>query len=364
MDDSLSYTFPAIRGVQARREYYVSMCPLHVIPKLFVFNEEQLIPEHRAQRVLNKTRLPEIAKYIVGNSGNYTFSAITASIDADVKFEPVGAERQVKRMGLLHIPMSAKFILNDGQHRRAAIEMALKEKPELADETIAVVFFHDVGLERCQQMFSDLNRHVIRPSKSISILYDHRDNLSILAKTVALKSAAFKDMVDMERSTLPLKSKKLFTLSSIYRATSVLLAGVHRNSLEDYTDLAVSFWEEVGNQFPDWQNVRDEKTSAENLRREYIHSHALALQAIGKAGNLLLSDGEIGWRQSLKGLMKIDWSRSNAALWEGRAIIGGRISKGSNNIALVTNTVKKSLGLKLSADEQKIERAFQKRDLN
>jgi DNA sulfur modification protein DndB len=149
VDDSFKYVFPAIRGVQARREYYVSMCPLHLIPKLFVFNSEPLVPEVRAQRVINKSRLPEIAKYITGNRDNYTFSAITASVDADVAFEPIGSNTQVKRLGLLHIPISAKFILNDGQHRRAAIELALKENPELRDETIAVVFFLDVGLERC-----------------------------------------------------------------------------------------------------------------------------------------------------------------------------------------------------------------------
>jgi DNA sulfur modification protein DndB len=362
MDDSFKYTFPALRGIQAKREYYVSMCPLHLIPKLFVFNEGQMLPELRAQRVLNKTRLPEIAKYIVGNSDNYTFSAITASVDAQVEFEPMGANREAKRLGLLHIPMSAKFVLNDGQHRRAAIELALKEKPELANETIAVVFFHDLGLERCQQMFADLNRHAIRPSKSIGILYEHRDNLSLLAKIVALKSPVFQDVVDMERSTLSLKSNKLFTLSSIYTATCALLANVHRSSLEAYTELAISFWEEVAKQFPEWQQVRNKKISAEHLRRDYIHSHAIALQAIGRAGNVLLVNGKTGWKNTLKGLKNINWSRSNAALWEGRAMVGGRVSKASNNVTLTTNAIKKSLGINLSPEEQRVENASRKGD--
>ena len=58
--------------------------------------------------------------------------------------------------------MDARFIINDGQHRRAAIEMALRDRPELADETISVVFFLDPKLERCQQMFADLNRYAVR----------------------------------------------------------------------------------------------------------------------------------------------------------------------------------------------------------
>ena len=60
----LSTFFPAIRGVQAGREYYISMCPLRLIPKIFLFDEEELVPELRAQRVLNKTKVPEIARYL------------------------------------------------------------------------------------------------------------------------------------------------------------------------------------------------------------------------------------------------------------------------------------------------------------
>ncbi len=123
MDAAFEYVFPAIRGIQARREYYVSMCPLRLLPKLFLFNEEELVPELRAQRTLNKNRIPEIARYISDNPDSYVFSAITASVDADVKFEPLASGAEGQRVGQLHIPMSARFIINDGQHRRAAIEV-------------------------------------------------------------------------------------------------------------------------------------------------------------------------------------------------------------------------------------------------
>ena len=36
---SETYGFDAIRGVQAGREFYVAMCPLKIIPKLFIFND-------------------------------------------------------------------------------------------------------------------------------------------------------------------------------------------------------------------------------------------------------------------------------------------------------------------------------------
>jgi DNA sulfur modification protein DndB len=364
MNDSFEYVFPAIRGVQALREYYVSMCPLRLIPKIFIFNEEELMPELRAQRVINKSRLPEISQYILNNRSDYTFSAITASVDADIRFEPLTTESEAKRLGLLHIPMSARFIINDGQHRRAAIEIALKENPELADDSIAVVFFLDIGLERCQQMFADLNRYAIRPSKSLGVLYDHRDNIASLVKLVILKSSVFSDLVDMERSTLSLKSRKLFTLSSIYTATSVLLADLKEKSLAEQAELAATFWEEVATHFPEWQLVRDRKMVASEVRRDFIHSHATALQAIGKVGNTLLHQGGNNWKRKLARLKMIDWSRSNAKLWEGRAMIGGRVSKNGHNVTLTANVIKQYLKLKLSLDEQRVEEAFLQRGDN
>ena len=359
MDPQFGYTFPAIRGIQAQREYYTSMCPLRLIPKIFYFDEEEaeLGPELRAQRTLNKTRVPDIANYILGNPQDYAFSALTASIDADVTFSPLGSEANSARVGLLHVPMDARFIINDGQHRRAAIEAAIRAKPELGDESIAVVFFIDRGLERCQQLFADLNRYAIRPTKSIGVLYDHRDDMAQLARLVVLKSRIFRDLVEMERSSLSARSRKLFTLSAIYTATGVLLEKVETATRDGATVLAVSFWEEVARYMPEWQAVRDGKVSSGEIRQDFIHSHGIALHALGHVGNYLLRTYPEGWKPKLKPLKNVDWSRSNASLWEGRAMIGGRLSKSTQIVVLTTAAVKQVLGLPLSPEEKKLEHA-------
>lgn len=361
MSTAFEYVFPAIRGLQAHREYYISMCPLRLIPKIFLFNEEELVPELRAQRILNLNRIPEIAQYILDNRDGYVFSAITASIDGEVRFDPITPGEDNQRIGLLHISMEAKFIINDGQHRRAAIEMALRENPDLADESIAVVFFLDIGLERCQQMFADLNRYAIRPSKSLGVLYDHRDERAILTRLVVMRSPIFRDVVEMERTTLSARSRKLFTLSAIYTATSALLAHTEKPSIEESADLAASFWEEVAKQFPEWQWVREGKMRAAEVRSDFIHSHGIALQAIGKAGQALLETKKT-WKNALRRLQNIDWSRSNAKVWEGRAMIGGRVSKSSHNVVLTTNVLKNCLNLPLSPEEQRVEDAFLRGD--
>src|SRR3954451_2660824 len=225
---TFEYIFPAIRGIQAGREYFVSMCPLRLIPRIFLFDEDELKPELRAQRVLNKARVPEIAGYLLGNTKGYVFSALTASIDGKVHFEPLGAEETERSVGRLRIPMSAKFVINDGQHRRAGIEAALRENPDLGDETIAVVFFLDVGLKRCQQMFADLNRHAVRPTTSLSILYDHADEDAFVSKALLQKVPVFSSLTETQRTTISNRSLKLFTLSGISHSTQMLLSGLDK----------------------------------------------------------------------------------------------------------------------------------------
>lgn len=354
MDTNSTLSFPVIRGLQAHREYYVAMWSLRMLRQISIFDEDELPPELRAQRVLNKSRIPEIANYMIDNPDDYVFSALTVSIDSDVLFEALPGQ---DKLGLLRVPMDARFIVNDGQHRRAAIIEALKQRPELEHETIAVVFFLDIGLERCQQMFADLNRYAIRPSRSLGLLYDHRNDKARLAKLVIMKSEIFRDLVDMEKSSLALRSRKLFTLSAYYNACADLVNGLATGDLTRDADIARSFWEEAATHFPMWGQVREGKLPASELREGFIHSHGIALQAIGKAGNALLLAYPKDWKKRLQGLEKIDWSRNNATLWEGRAMIGGKMSNTTTNVVLTTNVIKSALSLQLSDEEQRVETA-------
>ena len=357
MDVPYEYIFPAIRGVQAGREYFVSMCPLRLLSRLFLFDDAELVPELRAQRRLNKSRLPEMARYMVSNPAGYVFSAITVSVDGDVRFFPYGDKQGNELVGLLHVSMSARFVINDGQHRRAAIEMALQKKPEMGDESIAVVMFMDRGLERCQQMFADLNRYAVKPTTSLGVLYDHRDENALLVKEVVLKSGFFRDLVEVEKSSLAKRSRHLLTLSALYAATAALLQKKGDAPFAERYDLARAFWEAVAKAIPEWGLVHQGQMSAQEVRQGFLHSHAIALQAFGRVGSVLVSNGK-PWRRKIQKLGGINWSRTNSALWEGRAMVGGRVSKAATNVTLTTNVLKKHVGLPLTDEEESVERGY------
>ncbi len=356
--EAFNYQFTALRGIQAGREYYVVMCPLKLIPKIFLFDEEEIPAELRAQRVLNRARVPDIARYMLTNPNEYVFSSITASIDGDVHFEPREARGAERNVGTLTVPMTARFLINDGQHRRAAIEEALKANPQMGDETVSVVFFIDAGLERSQQMFADLNKHAVRPTKSIGILYDKRDPLAQVVYVLSRQVPVFQGLTETEKTTISNRSPKLFTLSAIYQATHALLQlgrGSTTIPKQDQT-LANAFWTALGDTIPEWRLIINRQVSAAQLRSEYVHSHGVALHALGIAGHTLVSTYPNDWQTHLAPLGTLNWLRTNH-MWEGRAMYHGKMSKAGLSVNLTANLIKQTLGLKLTADELAIEPA-------
>jgi len=356
MSYGYTYTFPALKGIQAGKEYYVAMCPLKLLPKIFLFDEAPLPPELRAQRTLNLARIPDITHYILENRQDYAFSAITASVDGEVRFKPANTDDGAGDVGFLIVPMSTRFVINDGQHRRAAIEEALEEQPDLGDETIAVVFFVDEGLRRSQQLFADLNKHAVRPTQSLGILYDYRDPLAVLACNLAERVFCFKGLTETGKTTISNRSVKLFTLSGIYQATVALLNKRKNEKVsEEDQDLAFRFWTELGHVIPQWELAANHKVSSAELRRDYVHAHSVVLHAFGLAGNSLVHEHSQDWQTYLFPLRNVDWRRSNTGTWEGRAMIGGQMSKVQQNVQLTANLLKVTLGLALTPEEAKLE---------
>jgi len=345
-----------MRGIQAGRAYYVLMCPLRLVPRLFRFDDESLPAELRAQRVLNRVRVPQISRYIVDHMEEYILSSLCASVDGEIEFEPVERSGPMRSIGTLQIGMSATILINDGQHRRAAIEEALQERPELGDESISIVLFVDGGLKRSQQMFADLNVHAVRPTKSIRLLYDHRDEQAILVRQLIQAIPLFRDFTDLEKTSISNRSLKLFTLSSLHQAT-VLLLGKPKGTAftKDDLELAVKFWTAVISNMPDWEKVGKRSIVAHELRRDYVHAHGVALQAIGLIGNALIRDAKSMWLKRLSALKNIDWARANTNLWEGRALLGGKINKSGQSVLAVSSVIARELHIPLSKEAERLE---------
>jgi DNA sulfur modification protein DndB len=315
-----------------RREYYSLLVPLSEIPHLFKFNDwTGCPPELQAQRVLNKARVPDITRYILENENGFLFSSITASYSWPVKFV---SSAENAEFGTLEMELeNVEFVINDGQHRCAAIAAALKENPALGKEKISVLLFETESMERLQQMFSDLNRFVPQTSKSLGMLYDRRDNLSALTMELAEQVDVFRDMVEKEKVTIPRRSPKLFTISALYEANEELLGKkIAEQGSPVYAEIlktAVEYWTELSQIIGDWRKVKNGELSASELRQEKINTHAVVLRALGGVGKTLLEKYPEDWRGKLKLLERLDWRKtvdsSANPLWDAVCITAGSV---------------------------------------
>jgi len=354
----MKVTVPAIRGTMGGREYYTISLGLKEIPHLFRFNEwAELTPEMRAQRVLNKSRIPDIARYILNNEG-YLFSSITASYSAPPRFVPYSDGADI---GLLEMELeNLELVINDGQHRCAGIAAALKEDPALGKDRISVLLFPMENLERLQQMFTDLNRYAHKTSKSLDILYDHRDNLSALVMALSEKVEVFKGMVDKEKLAIPINSPKLFTLASLYDANEELLGEkIDVRGSKDFESklaLAGKYWDAVANAIPDWKKVKKEELKAPALRQEKINTHSVVLRALGGMGKALLEKHPKEWESKLEALREIDWRKTVGSgvnpLWDNVCITAGSVVSNRQARAQTLTVLKRAVGLESPSGEQ------------
>lgn len=339
------YRFSVVKGVQAQRTYYIAMVPLKMLAKLFPDDSEYILPEYRAQRRLNENRIPEIKKYILTNRDSYVFSAIAASIDGEHRF----IESDNNDVGVLEVSMDARFLINDGQHRKAAILLALDEDPSIGEETISVVFYSDIGLIRSQQMFTDLNKHAVKTSNSLSELYDSRDNLAVVTRKLVVNNEFYNEYVDKERDILGKFSSALFTLNTFYTANKRIL---RRNKCNEKFELFINrYWRLVASNMLPWIDMSSKEISKKELREAYIASQSVVIQSLGKIGAYYYDHSEIDMENSLYKLRTINWKRSSEE-WRMRVLrSNGRIINNEKAIMLVANVIKKALGIPLTEDE-------------
>ena len=336
-----------------QRKYYACTMKLAAIPRMFSFTDWiEFTPEDREQRVLNKKRIPDIARYILDNEDGYLFSSITASYKCAVHFEPVGSD------GLGYLEMdfdTAKFVINDGQHRCAAIHQAVRENPALGDESISVLLFDYESRTRVQQMFTDLNKDVVKTSKSLNILFDQRDSQGKLTLEVCEKVPAFQGLVDKDNVSLPARSEKMFTLAALYDANEELLVGRKINEDAFYNELVttvVDYWVAVSKFMPDWLKVRNREIRPIELRQENISSHSVVLRALGGMGAELMRQFQEDWRNRLADLTKVNWSKTNRD-WENVCMVANSVISNRQARLATKAYVKRKLSLPLSESEQR-----------
>ncbi|HBJ33216.1 MAG TPA: hypothetical protein DDZ51_00335 [Planctomycetaceae bacterium] len=323
-----TYSLPAIRAFQAGQEYFTTAIPFDVLSKLIESECKQgnAVP-------LDRDRPKTIADYIVKNRHSYVLPALTVSIDGDYVFDSAQTESGNVAAGVLVFAINTNVRIHDGLYRALGIAEAVERNKELNDETIPVVIFPaQIGDGR---RLGDIKSNQRKSGRSERIVSDTTDPIANITREVIANVPAFKDSIEMGKTTISNRSKNLFTFSALYQANEVLLSNQSDLQIDDKINHAIEFWQTIQDAMPDWTS----ETPRVDLRKQTVHAHGVTLCAIATFGTAVIARYPKTWKQKLGKLRKIDWSRDNTKLWEGKAMLGGRMTKTAASIELTSKVL-------------------------
>jgi len=147
-------------------------------------------------------RTEQIKQYLLTSPHRFLGALIVAAYGGEPQYIPVamedgdgmlaGLDRQ---FGVLTFDGSQSYFALDGQHRLKAIKDAVKQRPELGKEEIAVIvvshFDTDEGKRRTRRLFTNINRNAKSTTASENILLEEDDGAAILTRRLVTDHPVF-----------------------------------------------------------------------------------------------------------------------------------------------------------------------------
>lgn len=326
-----TYRIPAIRATQAGQEYFTTAIPFGVLAKL--------LGDASGMTPVDRDRPKAIAQFIASNPATYVLPALTISMSGEYVFTPLESITAAVSTGTLTLDIDAEFEIHDGTYRVLGIAQAILDHPALNDESVSVVIFPNSRSK--SRKFADIRGHQRKSGRSERIVSDRTDAIANITREVIANVSAFTDSIEMGKTTISNRSKNLFTFSALYQANEALLSSQRDQPIETRREHAIEFWNTVQDAMPDWTS----ETPRVDLRKQTVHAHGVTLSAIAVAGALIVERFPKSWKRKLGKLSQINWLRDNHKLWEGKAMLGGRMTKTAASVELTAQAILTQLGL-------------------
>ncbi len=340
---------PALKGRLGGVDFFIITLTLAEVPKYIEPTDPNQPTELRENRRAQPVRYAEIADYMVDNPKSYRFSALTCSYGKNGDTKPTRWEPADQNapegspgwmLGMLTLDQQDPLIVVDGQHRLGAIRKAIDEKPDLRNDSIAVVLFPYISIQANQQLFSDLNRTVKKTSKSLDVFFNRRDIENRVVQKVVDKVSVFKERVDLENISVARSPDKVFTLAGVYQATEPMIKAApdgelveaklnEANQNEDvYVDFLAAIWEFIAEQFPEWGKVARGETNIAQLRQDYLHWNSGVISSIGEFVGAAMRALGPDWKKAVKAALahpdNRNWRR-DMPQWQGIVLAGQQV---------------------------------------
>ena len=227
---------PVIRGKIGNWRYYSGVMSFKDIQENVTASINEIYKtsclDELLQRELSRN-FESIKKYILKDNERFFNAIILAIYDGDPQWLEVefrNAERDYTNVGFLEFNGEETIFPVDGQHRVAGIIEALKEKPDLYNEQVPVIFIAhsntDDGKKKTRKLFSTLNRRAKRVGENENIALDEDDACSIITRELVQNFPLFKNenVVNGLGKQIPVSNETAITsLITLYQSVEVII---------------------------------------------------------------------------------------------------------------------------------------------
>ena len=253
---------PAIRGVLGGIVYYTSSFTFKQVAERVKKIDDELHTSTSLKDQLQRSltsNYESISNYILTQKEHFFNSLVLAVYDGEPEWNEIEVrfkDVDYYSMGFLKLNGEEKIFPVDGQHRVEGIKDAIKNNPELEDETISVILIghqrSQEGMERTRRIFSTLNRYAKPVSTGDIIALDEDDTVAIVTRNMLESFPLFmNERISGEKKTKAIAEKdtksftsliKLYeTNKEIYKYYKTFCDGVKRSYTKAKIDSFLKF---------------------------------------------------------------------------------------------------------------------------
>ncbi|MBD2043096.1 DNA sulfur modification protein DndB [Microcoleus sp. FACHB-672] len=315
-------------------------------------NAEELI-----NRPLMSPHVDEIAKYLL-ETDNYILPPFIFNSKTPIKVFAFG-QGSVK-LGYAVLPASVELYVTDGQHRLKAIEKAVKERPDLLNDSVTVLVVQEDDIDQIHQDFADCAKNKPIPPALLAA-FDVSNVLSKLTRQLTKELIIFDGRIDKISKTLGKDPNYMFTMNQLRVGMAEFLYGSSRKQViesrsNQQKDESRTLLEKAKDFYLQFAEINDAwklllKPAAQtvnldlySMRQERIDFNTIGLQIISRVGYLIFFGKTFSNEQRkelIHALASLDYRR-NSELWKNSVVIddGNGIKKIISQAAAVDKAFK------------------------
>jgi DNA sulfur modification protein DndB len=321
--------------------------------------------EEMMNRPLMQPHVKEIAKYLV-NTDAYILPPFIFNSNTPIKVFAFGSGSV--KFGYAVISSDIMLYVTDGQHRLKAIEVAIKERPELSNDSVTVLVVQEEDLEQIHQDFADCSKNKPIPP-ALRASFDVSDLLSKITRDLTKDLNIFTGRIDKISSTVGKDPNYIFTMSQLRLGVSELLFGTSNKSLDTFAvesreqyqaslEKAKFFYSEFARNNVTWSLLFQPPSKSNsllnfyNLRQERIDFNSVGFIVISRIGYLIFENNFSDEQNLLliKALANLDYRR-NCSLWENSVVIDD--GNGGMKIIAQRAAINKAIKIAITEVEKK-----------